>query len=89
MIYKRKQAIALTYDTQTGSAPHVAASGKGLIAERILEKAIENNVPIMEDESLVELLGQLNINEKIPDTLYHAVAEVFAFIYKADQSLKK
>lgn len=85
MSQKRKKAVALRYNQEQNHAPKVVATGKGLIAENVIEKAKENNVPILEDESLVELLAELNINETIPEELYQAVAEVFAFIYQADQ----
>jgi len=87
MIHKRKKAVALRYDQEQSHAPKVVATGKGLIAENVIKKAKENNVPILEDESLVELLAELNINETIPEELYQAVAEVFAFIYQADQGI--
>ena len=61
------------------------AKGKGKIAEEILLKATEANVPIYEDKGLVEILGQLDMNTAIPEELYQAVAEVFAFIYRLDQ----
>lgn len=85
MSEKRTKAAALRYDHNRGQAPTVAASGKGIIAENIIEKAKQNNVPIQEDASLVELLAELNINETIPEELYQAVAEVFAFVYRADK----
>lgn len=85
MSEKRKKAAALRYDQKRDSAPVVAAAGKGLTAENIISKAKENNVPVMEDSSLVELLAELNINESIPEELYQAVAEVFSFIYQADK----
>lgn len=88
MIKKRKQAAALSYDQSAAEPPKVTALGKGLVAEKIIEKATEHNVPIVEDPSLVELLSQLNINETIPEELYQAVAEVFAFIYQLDQQNK-
>ena len=66
-------------------APKVVAKGKGKIAENILEKAKEHNIPIQEDPSLVEILGQLNMNESIPEELYQAVSEVFAYIYHVDR----
>lgn len=84
----RKEAVALTYNT-TDTAPRVTAKGKGLVAENILERAREHQIPVQEDPSLVELLGKLNINEAIPEELYQAVAEVFAFIYKTDQAVGK
>lgn len=83
--YVRKEAIALNYDATESSGPKVIAKGKGKIAEKILEQATTHNVPIYEDPNLVQLLGQLDLNESIPEELYQAVAEVFAFIYRLDQ----
>ncbi|MFD0049289.1 EscU/YscU/HrcU family type III secretion system export apparatus switch protein [Actinomycetes bacterium NPDC127524] len=85
---KRKEAIALKYDTEINSAPVIVAKGKGKTAENIFEKAKEFNIPVQEDPSLVELLGKLDINTAIPEELYQAVAEVFAFIYKIDTQMK-
>ncbi|GER69062.1 hypothetical protein BpJC7_03650 [Weizmannia acidilactici] len=83
-----REAVALQYRSEIHSAPVVKAKGKGEVAERIIEKALEANVPIQKDRDLVALLGQLNINETIPEELYAAVAEVFAFIYRLDQSFE-
>lgn len=83
----RKEAVALTYNAEQQSSPVVVAKGKGKIAENILEKAKEHEVPIYEDSNLVELLGQLDLNESIPEELYQAVAEVFAFIYRLDNRI--
>lgn len=82
---KRKEAVALSYNPAEADAPRVIAKGKGKIAETILSKAQEYDVPIQEDPSLLELLSQLDINESIPEELYQAVSEVFAFIYHIDQ----
>ncbi|MFC5734971.1 EscU/YscU/HrcU family type III secretion system export apparatus switch protein [Cytobacillus gottheilii] len=87
--HERKTAVALSYDQNSESAPKITAKGSGYIAENILEKARENDIPIQQDASLVELLGNLNINENIPEDLYQAVAEVFAFIYRADKAAGK
>lgn len=89
MTEKRKKAAALKYEAEADYAPKVSATGKGIIADEIIKKAKENNIPIIEDASLVELLAELNINEVIPEELYQAVAEVFAFIYRADQNIGK
>ncbi|WP_318615445.1 EscU/YscU/HrcU family type III secretion system export apparatus switch protein [Sporosarcina sp. YIM B06819] len=87
----RKEAVALSYNPNSASAPKVIAAGKGKIAENIVEKAKAHDIPIQEDPSLVEILGQLNINESIPEELYKAVSEVFAYIYQIDREhgLKK
>ena len=89
MTNERKKAVALSYDQVKDNAPKLTALGKGLIADDIIEIAKENDVPIVEDASLVELLSELNINETIPDELYEAVAEVFAFIYQLEQKNNK
>ena len=86
---KRKEAIALRYDEKQSDAPSVIAKGKGQIADQILKEAIDHQIPIQEDPTLVELLSKLNINDKIPEELYKAVAEVFAFIYQADRQAGK
>ncbi|MFS0751862.1 EscU/YscU/HrcU family type III secretion system export apparatus switch protein [Oceanobacillus sp. 1P07AA] len=88
MIEKRHKAAALRYNQDKDIAPKVTATGKGLIAEEIIQRATENNIPVMKDESLVEILAELNINESIPDELYMAVAEVFAFVYQADKEFE-
>lgn len=87
-IKERNLAVALKYDLEKSQAPFVVATGKGLIADAILEKAKESGVPIQNDPSLVQLLSQLNINESIPEELYQVVAEVFAFVYRIDQRKK-
>ncbi|MEQ6375310.1 EscU/YscU/HrcU family type III secretion system export apparatus switch protein [Bacillaceae bacterium S4-13-58] len=84
----KKEAVVLKYAEQTDYAPKVVAKGKGLVAEQILQKAYENHIPIQEDPTLLELLSELSIDQSIPEELYQAVAEVFAFIYKIDQELK-
>ncbi|WP_217585621.1 EscU/YscU/HrcU family type III secretion system export apparatus switch protein [Lentibacillus saliphilus] len=81
----RKKAIAMKYDDNQEYVPKITAKGTGRTAENILKKAAEHNIPIQEDASLAELLSELNINEKIPEELYQAVAEVFAFIYRIDE----
>ncbi|HJV31963.1 MAG TPA: EscU/YscU/HrcU family type III secretion system export apparatus switch protein [Bacillales bacterium] len=85
---KRKEAVALSY-TPDQDAPRVVAKGKGKVAENIIERAKENQVPIKEDPSLMNLLSDLKLNESIPEELYKVVAEVFAFIYKADNLVKQ
>lgn len=85
MTKKRRRAVSLSYKQDKHNAPIVSAAGKGYVAEEIIKLAEEHNVPIVEDESLVELLAELNVNEVIPEELYQVVAEVFAFIYQADR----
>jgi len=77
-----KRAVALTYDAGETPAPKIAAEGRGRIAERIIEVAEENGVPIRHDPDLVTLLAQLDVGQIIPPELYTVVAEVLAFVYQ-------
>lgn len=77
-----RRAVALTYDTETMSAPKISAEGRGKLAERIIEVAEENGVPIRHDPDLVVLLAQLDVGQIIPPELYLVVAEVMAFVYQ-------
>ncbi|MFD1387949.1 EscU/YscU/HrcU family type III secretion system export apparatus switch protein [Oceanobacillus sp. FSL W7-1293] len=86
---KRKKAVALSYEQSMDDAPRVMASGKGLVAEEIIERAEAHDIPILEDPSLVEVLAELNINEQIPEELFQVVSEVFAFIYRTDKQTGK
>ena len=74
-----KSAIALAYEPDE-DAPKVIASGKGILAERIIEKAQESNVPIHRDDKLAATLSKLEIGEMIPPELYEAVAEILVFV---------
>ena len=74
--------MALTYDTQKDKAPRVVAKGRGYLAGKIIEIARRHNVPLYEDQNLVQVLEALDIETEIPPELYQAVAEVLAFIYR-------
>ena len=70
---KLKQAIALEYDP-SDEAPRVIASGRGILAEKIIEKAKENDVPVHQDDKLADTLSRLDIGDMIPPELYEVVA---------------
>lgn len=82
----RKKAAALSYDQMKDISPKVSALGQGIVAENIIDIAKENDIPILEDASLVEILSTLNVDDAIPDELFEAVAEVFAFVYHLDKN---
>ena len=85
---KPKQAIALEYDPSE-DAPKVVASGRGLLAERIIEKAKEADVPIHQDSKLADTLSRLEIGEMIPPELYEVVAEILVFVDAMDKIRSK
>lgn len=79
-----KQAIALSYDPNE-DAPKVIASGTGALAERIIEKAKEADVPVHQDDKLAETLSKLEIGDMIPPELYEVVAEILVFVDRMDK----
>lgn len=81
---KVKQAIALEYDPND-QAPRVIASGRGILAEKIIEKAKESDVPIHRDDKLADTLSRLEIGEMIPPELYEVVAEILIFVDSMDK----
>ncbi len=85
---KNKMATALKFDPEKDAAPQMIAKGLGLIAENIISKAKESDVPIYEDEKLTRQLYQLEIGDQIPYEIYEVVAEVLVFISSVDQSKK-
>lgn len=76
---KRKTAVALEYSPNE-EAPRVIASGKGLLAERIIEKGRDSNVPVHQDGKLADTLSRLEIGDMIPPELYEVVAEILVFV---------
>ena len=77
-------AVALEYNPEE-DAPKVVASGKGALAERILEKGKEANVPVHKDDKLANTLSKLEIGEMIPPELYEVVAEILVFVDAMDK----
>jgi flagellar biosynthesis protein len=82
------KAAALKYDKDSGDAPKVIASGKGSIAQNIIEKAKEFDVPIFANEALVNSLIDLEIDREIPAELYQAIADVFIWLMKNEKKFK-
>ena len=80
-----KQAIALEYNPNEDEAPRVIASGKGALAERIIDKAKENKVPVHKDDKLADTLSRLEIGQVIPPELYEVVAEILVFVNAMDK----
>ena len=81
---KVKQAIALEYNP-ADDAPRVVASGRGILAEKIIEKAKESDVPVHRDDKLADTLSRLEIGDMIPPELYEVVAEILVFVDAMDK----
>ncbi|BDD87379.1 EscU/YscU/HrcU family type III secretion system export apparatus switch protein [Desulfofustis limnaeus] len=86
---KQDAAVALLYDKKQADAPRVVATGKGLVAQKIIETAREAGVHIHEDPDLVELLAKIPLGQEIPVELYQTIAEVLAFVYRINENFKQ
>lgn len=81
---RNKTAVALAYEPGD-AAPKILATGKGAVAEKIIETAKENDVPFYQDNKLAETLSKLEIGDAIPPELYDVVAEILVFVDDMDR----
>lgn len=81
-----KLAVALKYDAP--QAPRVTAIGHGAVAERMIELAEQNGVPLSENPVLAAALSKIPIDQDIPESLYRAVAEVLTYILRTSGRLR-
>lgn len=79
-----RTAIAIEY-VPGEAAPKILATGKGAVADRIIEKAKESNVPTYKDDKLADTLSRLKIGDMIPPELYEVVAEILVFVNDVDK----
>lgn len=86
-----QKAVALKYDENKDAAPVIVASGKGYLAEKIMEIANENGIPVYEDNSLSTILTQMELGREIPPELYQAIVDIYAYFlnFAPSRSLKE
>ena len=83
-----KTAVAISYEPGE-AAPKILATGKGKVAEKIIETAKENKVPTYKDNKLASTLSKLQIGDMIPPELYEVVAEILVFVDDMDRMQAK
>ncbi|MEM1176463.1 MAG: EscU/YscU/HrcU family type III secretion system export apparatus switch protein, partial [Pseudomonadota bacterium] len=82
-------AVALKYDENLMGAPRVVAKGQDLVAKKIREVATDNKVPLFSAPPLARaLFRSTDIGAEIPAKLYTAVAQVLAYVYQLNETLK-
>jgi len=81
-------AVAIEYDRGSEGAPRVTASGRGSIAEQILQIAFERGIKVRKDAELVEILSLVEVDSPIPLEAFAAVAEILAHVYQANAAMK-
>lgn len=83
---KQNIAVALSYKPEHGDgAPKVVASGRGVLAKNILDRAFASGVKVREDADLVQLLAAVDVDSVIPLEAFMAVAEILAYVYQINQ----
>lgn len=85
---KIKTAVALGFEPGD-EAPKILATGKGHLAERIIEEAEASDIPVHRDPALAKTLSQLDFGEYIPPELYDVVVEVLMYVDRVDAVKKK
>lgn len=73
-----QKAVALKYDG-TEMAPVIVATGLGYMAERIVQIALEQDVPVYEDNSLATMLSRLELGEEVPPELYQLIVDIYVY----------
>ena len=85
---KPRAPIAIALDYKKGgkldpkAGPRVAATGRGAVAEQILQIAFERGIPVREDSDLAQILSTLEVDSVIPTDALAAVAEILSYLYR-------
>ena len=82
---KEKKGIAIEYNSDL---PQIIAIARGILFDKLIEIALENNITIYEDPDLAEVLSQLDVGSEIPEDLFTAISEVLAYCYKINSTFK-
>ena len=83
-IPRKKTAVALKDSEKGKKVPRIAAAGRGVLAEKILQLAFDNGINVREDSDLAELLATIEIESPIPSEAFMAVGEILSYVYKAN-----
>jgi len=83
-IPKKKTAVALSESEGGKKVPRIAAAGRGLLAEKILQLAYDNGIKVREDGDLAEMLSAIELDSPIPSEAFIAVGEILSYVYRAN-----
>ena len=84
---RRPVAVALKDDRPGADSPAITATGRGAFAEKILEIAFANGIPVREDADLAEILGVLEVESRVPVGALAAVTEILSYVYRLNRRL--
>ncbi|WP_096704208.1 EscU/YscU/HrcU family type III secretion system export apparatus switch protein [Magnetospirillum sp. 15-1] len=85
--HRRQVAVALSDDPDNPGLPTVTASGRGAVAEQILQLAFAHGVKVRTDPDLAEVLAAVEVDTVIPVEAFVAVAEILAYVYRANAAM--
>jgi flagellar biosynthesis protein len=80
---ENRRAVVLRYAPQTAGAAHLVRSYE---AEKLIEIARQQNIPICENKHLLQILSRLDLDQDVPLEVYRAVGEILAFVYRVSNS---
>ncbi|MFR0881212.1 MAG: EscU/YscU/HrcU family type III secretion system export apparatus switch protein [Oscillospiraceae bacterium] len=86
---KKNKAVALKYNAETDKAPVIIASGYGEVANKIINIAEQNGIPVYRDDSAASLMCMLDVGSNIPPELYEVIAAIYCQLLKSTDELKK
>jgi len=78
------KTVAVAIEEQATGAPKITASGRGFLAEQILQVAFANDVKVREDADLTQILSAIDVDSDIPTEAFAAVAEILTYVYRAN-----
>lgn len=79
---QRQVAVAIEDRPGDKAAPRVVASGRGALAEQILQIAFDRGVKVRHDADLAEILATIEVESEIPLEALAAVAEILSYVYR-------
>lgn len=82
--FRNKTAVALKYDMEKDTAPKIIATGKGYLADKIIETAKQENVPVHQDAEVAKSLSKLELGDNVPPELYEVVAQIMIYVDRVD-----
>ena len=85
---KKNKAVALKYNAEEDVAPFVIASGYGELAQRIIDVAEKQGIPVFRDDSAVSLMCMLVVGSNIPPELYQVVAAIYCQLLQTSKEIR-
>ncbi len=84
---RRQVAVAIQDRPGDKAAPRVVASGRGALAEQILQIAFARGVKVRNDADLAEILATIEVESEIPIEALAAVAEILSYVYRTQSTV--